>query len=134
MSEHFQTHGQEKVTPKKLGETVNKKQNYDESNLPLNFTEINCFPYCILYNRTFLIIIMVPRARTRERQVRHPGCKFSGGTHSQGPESAGWHCDHLHKSCALGTCLSHSCLSLDGPFKLQHHFKAKVQRKRIEVV
>ena len=51
VSEHLQICGLEKPTPKKLGETVNKKQNYDESNLPLNLTEINYCPYCVLYSR-----------------------------------------------------------------------------------
>lgn len=76
MSESLLTHGKEKYTSKKLGETLNKKQKYDESNLSLSFIEINYLLFCVLCNKTFLNHVMVPMDRTWRRQVRHSGYKF----------------------------------------------------------
>lgn len=70
------THGKENYTSKKLGETLNKKQKYDESNLSLGFIEINYLLFCVLYNKAFLNHVMVPVDRAWRRHVMHSGYKF----------------------------------------------------------
>lgn len=42
-------------SPESLGKTANQKQKYEKSHFSLSFKDSNNSPYCVLFNRTFLL-------------------------------------------------------------------------------